>query len=138
MVLGLVAAVGLAGAQSVGAADRVLLLQAKRFEGTYKLAQGETVVKIGDDKGDWKLDSGGTKFAVALAPQSGKPDHATLDLDGRKVEGTASIDGKTLTLEFKDGKTAYKFKLTLSGRNDGDLKVTKDEATLVASTFKRA
>ncbi len=136
--LALLALAGAAMAQAVGAADRVVLLQAKRFEGTFKLAAGEMALKFGEATGDWKITSGETKLAAALEPKPGKPDRATLSLDGRTVEGTATVEGKTLTLEFKDGKTAYVFKLTLSGRNEGEIKVTKNDATLVASAFKRA
>lgn len=129
---------GFAAAQTIGAADRVLLLQAKRFEGSYKLPTGETSVKVGDNGADWKLASGTTNLAASLAPAAGKPDRATLSLDGRTLVGKATIDGKVLTMEFPDGKTVYRIRLTLSGRNEGDLKVTKDDTTLVAGALKRA
>lgn len=128
---------GFAAAQTIGAADRVLLLQAKRFEGSYKLPTGDTSVKVGNDTADWKVASGGTSLAAALAPAAGKPDRATLTVDGKTLQGKAAIDGKTLTMEFADGKVVYRIKLTLSGRNEGDLKVTKDDATLVAGALKR-
>ncbi len=132
------AIVGFAAAQAIGAADRVLLLQAKRFEGAYKLPTGVTSVKVGDDTADWSLASGTTSLEAALAPASGKPSRATLRVDGRTVEGKAAIEGRTLTMEFQDGKTAYKIKLVLTGRNDGDLSVTKNDTIVVSGTIRRA
>ena len=132
------AIVGFAGAQAIAAADRVLLLQAKRFEGAYKLSTGVTSVKVGDDTADWSLASGTTSLAAALAPAPGKPARATLNVEGRTVEGKAAIEGRVLTMEFQDGKTAYRIKLTLSGRNEGDLRVTRNDAILVAGTIRRA
>lgn len=134
------AVVGFAAAQTqaIGAADRVLLLQAKRFEGAYKLPAGVTSVKVGDDTADWSLASGSTSLDAALAPAPGKPTRATLKVDGRTVEGKANIEGRVLTMEFQDGKTAYKIKFALTGRNEGDLTVTKNDATLVSGTLHRA
>lgn len=136
--LALFALAGIVAAQSLAAADRVLLLQAKRFEGTYKLSSGETTLKMNDSDAEWKIESGAITLKAALAPQAGKPHRATLNVDGRTVEGKAEIEGRTLTMEFKDGKTAYVLKLTLTGRNDGEIEAKKDEKALVSGTIKRA
>lgn len=132
------AVAGFAAAQTAGAADRLLLLQAKRFEGSYKIPGGETAVKMNDVTADWTVEAGDTKIKAALAPLAGKPSRATLSLDGRTVEGKATIEGRTLTMEFQDGKTAYKFKLTLTGRNEGEIEIKKDEKSLVSGAIKRA
>ncbi len=136
--LALFALAGMAAAQVAGAADRFLLLQAKRFEGTFKLPSGETSLKLTEQTADWAVESGATKLKAALAPLAGKPSRATLDLDGRTIEGKADIEGKTLTFEFKDGKIVYKIKFTLTGRNEGELTVEKDDAKLVSGALKRA
>lgn len=136
--LALLAMAGFAAAQGIAAADRVLLLQAKRFEGSYTLPSGETSVRVGDSTADWSVASGATSLSASLAPAAGKPGRATLSVEGRTVEGKATVDGKTLTFDFVDGKTAYRIRLTLSGRNEGDLSVTKNDASLVAGAIKRA
>jgi hypothetical protein len=133
----LLAVAGFAAAQAAGAADRLLLLQAKRFEGSYKIPGGETAVKMNDATADWTVEAGDTKMKAALAPLAGKPSRATLSLDGRTVEGKATIEGRTLTMEFQDGKTAYKFKLALTGRNEGEIEVKKDGKSLVSGAIKR-
>ena len=124
-------------AQAVSAADRVLLLQAKRFEGTYKLDGGETKLKVGDDSATWSVDSGSTKLSAALEPKAGKSDRATLNVDGRTVEGKATISGKVLTFTFNDKTTTYLITFSLSGRNEGDLSVMKNDSTLLAGAIKR-
>ncbi len=143
--LAVFAVAGVAAAQAaassnaqVTGADRVLLLQAKRFEGSYKFTGGDTEIKLTDNTADWTVTSGTTKYTTALAPKTGKPDRATFQLDGKTIEGKATIEGKTLTLEFTVDKTKYLFKLTLSGRNEGDLSVKKGDTALVSGTLKRA
>lgn len=139
--LAVFAIAGIAAAQAaaqVSGADRVLLLQAKRFEGTFKLPDGESVIKIGDNSADWTITSGKTKLTAALAPKQGKPDRATFELDGKTIEGKAEIEGKTLTMEFTVEKTKYLFKLVLSGRNEGDLSVKKGDTSLVSGSLKRS
>ena len=136
--LAVLALAGFAAAQAAGAADRLLLLQAKRFEGSYRLPSGETSLRLTDATADWSVVSGSTSLKAALAPLAGKPSRATLSLDGRTVEGKAEIEGKTLTFSFQDGKTAYKIQLTLTGRNEGELSVEKGGETLVAGAVKRA
>ena len=129
---------GFAAAQAISALDRALLVQSKRFEGSYKLPSGGTSFKLSDDKADLELESGGTKLKAALAPKAGKASRATLDLDGRTVEGKAEIEGRTLTLTFEDGKTTYKITLSLTARDAGDLKVEKGDKTLVSGPIRRA
>lgn len=126
------------GQATLSAADRVLLLQAKRFEGTYKLSSGETKIKVNENDATIAIDSGANKLKAALAPQPGKPSRATFDLNGKTIDGKANIEGKTLTLEFVDGKITYKFKITLTGRNEGELSVMKGDQTLVSGPLKRA
>ena len=135
--LAVFAVASFAAAQAMSTADRVLLLQAKRFEGTFRLPTGETKLKVDEDSADWTVASGTTNLAAALAPKSGKPNRATLNLDGRTIEGKAAIEGRTLTFEFVDGKTNYRIVIALSGRNEGDLSVKKDDTALVAGSFKR-
>jgi hypothetical protein len=136
-VAGIAAAQVAASAQVTGA-DRVLLLQAKRFEGSFKFSGGDTEIKLTDNSADWTINSGTTKYTAALAPKAGKPDRATFQLDGKTIEGKAEIEGKTLSFEFTVDKTKYVFKLTLSGRNEGDLSVKKGDTALVTGTLKRA
>jgi len=138
IALAIFTVMGVAMAQTLSAADRILLLQAKRFEGSYKLPSGETSVKVTDTTADFKVKSGTTDLAAAIAPKEGKPNRATLTLDGKTIDGKAGIEGKTLTFEFVDGKTKYVIKLVLSGRNEGDLSVKKDDTALVSGSFKRA
>jgi hypothetical protein len=129
---------GFAAAQVASGADRILLLQAKRFEGTYALPSGNTTIKVGDTTADWSVASGGTNLTAAIAPQTGQPDRATLSIDGRTVIGKAAIEGRTLTFDFVDGKTIYRIRLSLSGRNEGDLNIQKNASVLVAGALKRA
>ncbi|GEM_PF-4928469 len=129
---------GFAAAQTISALDRALLVQSKRFEGSYKLSSGETSFKLTDEKADFEVDAGDTKLKAALAPKAGKASRATLDLDGRTVEGKAEIEGRTLTLTFEDGKTTYKITLSLTARDAGDLKVEKGDKTLVSAPIRRA
>lgn len=125
-------------AQPFAASEKVVLLQAKRFEGRFKLSNGESNLTVGDVTAPWKLTAGEKSYSGSLAPRSEKPNRATLDIDGRTVEGTASVEGKTLTMEFVDGKTTYRYRLALTGRNDGEVSLTKDGETLVSGTIKRA
>ena len=138
--LTVLAVVGMAAAQRAQpfASDRVLLLQAKRFEGSFKLASGETGVTVGDASADLRVAVGATNLMASIAPEAGKPNRATLSIDGRTVEGKAAIEGKTMTFDFVDGKSAYRIRLTLSGRNEGELSVTKNDASLVSGAIKRA
>ena len=124
-------------AQPFSAADKVVLLQAKRFEGSFRLDSGETSVQVGEESADWKVKSGATDLSGKLAPIAGRSSRALLNVDGRTVEGTASIEGKALTMEFTDGKIVYRVRFLLSGRNDGEVNVTKGGATLVSGAFKR-
>ena len=125
-------------AQPFAASEKVVLLQAKRFEGNFKLADGDSSLTVGDESAPWRLHSGGKSYSGTLAPKTDKPNRATLDVDGRTVEGTVAIEGKTLTMEFIDGKTVYRYRIALTGRNDGEVSLTKDGATLVSGTIKRA
>ncbi|RYG20794.1 hypothetical protein EON82_19850 [bacterium] len=136
--LAVLAVAGFAAAQALSGADRILLLQAKRFEGTYKVPNGESSIKVDDKTAEWTISSGTNKLNVALAPKEGKPDRATMELDGKKVEGKAEIEGKTLTMEFTVDKTKYVFKLSLQNRTDGEISVKKGDATLVSGAVKRS
>ena len=138
--LTVLAAASMAAAQRAMpfAADRVLVLQAKRFEGSFKLPTGTTSVTVGEETADLSVVSGPTSLSASIAPQAGKPNRATLSVDGRTVEGKAAIEGKTMTFDFVDGKTSYRIRLTLSGRNEGDLSVTKNDVALVSGSLKRA
>jgi hypothetical protein len=136
--LAVLAVAGYAAAQALSGADRVLLLQAKRFEGTYKLPNGESSIKVDDKTADWKVTSGSTELSASLAPKAGKPDRATLSLDGKTIEGKAEIEGKALTMTFTVEKTTYVFKLTLSGRSEGELSVKKGDVSLVSGAVKRS
>jgi len=136
--LAVLAVAGYAAAQALSGADRVLLLQAKRFEGTYKLASGESTIKVDDKTADWTVESGSTKLSASLAPKVGKPDRATLTLDGKTVEGKAEIEGKVLTMTFTVEKTTYVFKLTLNNRTEGEMSVKKGDTALVSGAVKRS
>ena len=125
-------------AQPFAASEKVILLQAKRFEGTFKLSTGESNLTVGDESASWRLSSGSASYSGKISPESGKANHATLEIDGRNFEGTASVEGRTLTMEFTDGKTTYRYRLALTGRNEGEVNLTKDGVTLVSGTVKRA
>jgi hypothetical protein len=136
--LAVLAVAGYAAAQALSGADRVLLLQAKRFEGTYKLPSGESKFKVGDNSADWTVSSGTNNLSVALAPKAGKPDRATFTLEGKTIEGKAEIEGKVLTMTFTVEKTTYVFKLTLSNRTEGEISVKKGDTSLVSGAVKRS
>jgi hypothetical protein len=136
--LAVLAVAGYAAAQALTGADRVLLLQAKRFEGSYKLPSGESSIKIGDNAAEWKVSSGTTDLSASIAPKVGKPDRATLSLEGKTIEGKAEIEGKTLTMTFTLEKTTYVFKLILSNRTEGELSVKKGDVSLISGAVKRS
>ena len=136
--LAVFAVAGFSAAQAASAADRVLLLQAKRFEGTFRLSSGETKLKVGDDSAKCSLSSVTTNLTAALAPKAGRPDRATLTVDGRTIEGKVAIEGRTLTFDFTDRGATYRIVMALSGRNEGKVSVTKDKTTLVTDSITRA
>ena len=135
VVLGL-AVVAAVFAQTKDARADVLKLQLQRFEGAYQIvgpggATGSMDMHGLDSGSDWTISLTGKRAVQVHATVTYDPgtnrQKATLEMNGTTHQGLASIDGKDLTLELKDGKVTRRLRLHLTGRTASSVSLSEQE-----------